>query len=386
MLRPGLSPEFRLLIDCSASGPAAAGTALSVPDGINWAVFLGLVERHRIAPAVCQRLSADNTPGPPRAVLDQLRERARRASVRALRHAAAAIELVRVFQQHGLDVLPLKGALLSRRLFGDPGIREVRDVDMLIRPSGLAAADRLLRQRGFERRFPEVEPTPRMLAALLEREQHFEYRQARTGVEVELHWQLESWDAPRIDWLWRHSQSRPGPGGAVRELDEPALLLLVVDHGARHKWFCLKWLADAAVLFARTTEAGSVPLIEAAGQLDLVRPLAQAALLVHRLYGLGLARPWLELIRREPIVQRLAGEALQALLGSERDHFRGQAGWRWLRNRRYARNLRCRAGRPPQARHLLRARDFDQVRLPDSLFWLYYPLRPLLWLCRNVIG
>lgn len=377
-------PEFRLLLDCSAPGLQGAAIAAMRPLKIDWPRFLKLVARHRVAPAVFQCLNVAGDPAVPAAVLDRLRRRAHSASVRALRHAALALELAAVFEQHGIQTLALKGAALSRRLFGDAGLREVRDADLLVRPGALADADGLLRQRGFARRFPRLDPTPRRLAALLRREQHFEYEQIHTGLRVELHWQIESWDAEGLEWLWRHSQLRTWDAGALRELDELALVLFVVAHGARHKWFCVKWLADAARLLSGIPPSAIAPLLEAARTLDLTRPLAQAALLVRQLYRVPLPAALVDLPSVEPVTPYLVREALRAMRGSVQEHLRGHSPRAWWRNRRYARSLDHRARRHWPG--MLRTRDFDLVPLPDWLFWLYYPLRPLLWLRRALRG
>lgn len=330
---------------------------------------------------VLRRLSGADILGVPAVVIDELRQLARRASTRALRHGAATLDITRRFEQQGIAVLALKGAALSQRLYGDPGMRDVRDVDVLVHPSALASADRLLLKHGYERHFPRIDPTPRVLAALLDHEQHFEYREHAKRIELEVHWRLASWSPQHVEWLWQHSSFHNWPGGAVlREPDAHALLLLVVDHGAHHKWFCLKWLADAAAMFARFPGCQIPALLESARFLDQVRPLAQAVLLVDELYGVSFEPPWRELVRSEPGARPLAEQAIEAMLGSEERHFNSH-GWACFRDQRYARNLRS---RPPFGFHVLRTRDFDEVALPDRLFPLYYVLRPLLW-CRRAI-
>jgi hypothetical protein len=56
-------------------------------------------------------------------------------------------------------VIPLKGPQLAVRLYGDPGARQVADLDFLMGPEHLPAADRVLAQRGFSR---ETAPIARL--------------------------------------------------------------------------------------------------------------------------------------------------------------------------------------------------------------------------------
>lgn len=356
------SAEFRLLIECSKPDAEAVPRFASL-GAIDWPEFLELVRRHRLAPAVSRSLSACAVPS---AIRDRLARAAYSASARALRHATAMLEVAALFDHHGIPAMAIKGATLSRRLFGDAAMRDVRDIDLLIRPEALEAAGPLLAGARFERRFPRAEPTHRMLDVMLRSEQHFEYYAPQNDVRLELHWQIESWDAAAMAWLWRRSEVRPWPGALVREPDEISHLLLAVDHGARHRWFCLKWLADAAILLTGLDDNAAAELVRAARTFGRSRPLAQAVLLVEELYGARLSA----LLPREQAAQPLARVAVRALLGSEEEHF----GMNRFRQRWYMRRLL------PHVRPAtwLRARDLENVRLPDSLLWLYYPLVPLL--------
>ena len=370
-----LNQEFRLLLDCTRPGLAPPA---SVEAALDWPAFCALAERHRVSPLASHALTGRDLP------LEALHQRARQSSVRALAHAAATFEVTDCLQTAGIDVLPIKGALLAHRLYGDFGLREVRDVDLLVPQRDLLEADYRLRELGYERRVPACEPTRRRLAVVLERDQHFEYRHRDSAVLVELHWRLEGWSAAALDWLWTHSHRGPLLGQRVRQLSDLAQLLLVVDHGAGHRWFCLKWLADAAALLAAVSDAAVAPLLAAAGLLDATRPLAQAVTLVAELYGTSLAPALTDFARREPLARALADSALEALAGTEQQYFANAGTSGWLARRRYASDLRCRPEPEPRRFALLRPRDFDELPLPDALFFLYYPLRPVLWLRRRL--
>jgi hypothetical protein len=164
------------------------------------------------------------------------------------------------------------------------------------------------------------------------------------------------------------SRPRQWMGAPVRELPDIALLPTLCDHGAQHQWFCLKWLADVALLLRAIPQSETDALRRLAGTLDLERPLAQAALLVNRLYGVpfppGVA---------DPLAGWLADRALCALLGAERDHFASEAGWGWFGNRRYESRLRKRV---PLSRTLARY----------GMVWWRFPARPLAWLGRSLFG
>lgn len=294
------------------------------------------------------------------AFVSALNARARRTSLRALRHAAATVRLIQSLAAAGIDAIPLKGAVLSDHLYGDPAVRDVRDADLLIRPGYLLDADALLRGNGYEREWPSRLPSPesRTFRRLLQDGYHFEYKHPAEKVNVELHWRFPHWSSAAVEAIWEASEVRPWRGVPVRLLaNDPLLLLLLCDHGARHRWFRLKWVVDVAVLLPHIDDVGD--LLEVAQHLDLERPLGQAVVLCNRLFGSPLPSD-LRAVAGTPECQWLAGEALQSIGAPATDYFSPRHSIRQrLRRRRYQRLLRTR-----------------------PLPWRF-PLRPLLWLHRK---
>jgi hypothetical protein len=58
-------------------------------------------------------------------------------------------ELLRACCAAGIDVLPLKGALLAARYYAEPGLRPMNDLDLLARPQDEARLVELLAQLGY---------------------------------------------------------------------------------------------------------------------------------------------------------------------------------------------------------------------------------------------
>ncbi len=383
------TPEFRLLVACSWVAPpslelqqAEQITALC-GEGITWDEFIALVDRHRIpalAYAALRRHAGDLLPDNAK---EQLKERSDLARREALRHAAEFVRLERKFTEQRIDLLPLKGPMLSLQLFGDPGMRHTRDLDLMVRPNDLARADLLLREDGY-RRFPDFELTEKRKSFLMANGQDFWYDHDTRGIHLELHWRSYLWTPERIAELWEHCRPTMQSGVQANCLDDDALLLFLCDHGARHRWFRLKWLSDVAIMIARESPQGWDNLLALAGRLDLRRPLAQSALLVHRLYGVPLAKPLSVLIGQEKTTLPLGLTALREILMSEETHGLLEKRWGILRNYWYEMRLR---NTPPYRSHLnillISIADFKEFPLPDRLFWLYLPLRPLFWLWRH---
>ena len=377
-----LTPESRLLLASTWIAPPAQAQAqaerimAACHEGIDWDEFLSLVDRHRVLVPhdALRRLVGDRLPG---RVYEQLNSRKAEACRQALRQAAELVRLHRAFAAQGIEMIPLKGVMLSVQLFGDPAVRSTRDLDLLVRTESLDEADQILRSDGYRRTFPDFELTPKRKQWILEHGLHFSYYHDQRRQLVELHWRFPLWKTEHVAELWNHCQARTWMGTSFLNLKDDALLLFLCDHGSKHQWRRIKWLGDVAGLLARERSFSWGNLLALADRFDLSRPLAQGGLLVRWLYGMPLPEPLVELIMRQRPARYLASEAVEAMLLSEEGQFALHVR---LKNGVSPARLREKLPRSVSLRSCLISTDeFRECPLPDGLFWLYFPLRPLLW-------
>ena len=103
------------------------------------------------------------------------------------------------FRQRGIDLLLLKGPFLAQRFYGGPSKRGFLDLDLLVRPEQLRAAENLLVELGYQRR-----STMLISRSLTTRFTHgFDF--AKDGLGLDIHWSLGTHASYRIDpdRLWR---------------------------------------------------------------------------------------------------------------------------------------------------------------------------------------
>lgn len=384
-----LTPEFRLLLASSWIAPAtqaaaqAERIAAACRDGVDWDVFLSLANRHRIlVPGdVLQRVLGDQFPG---RVDEQLKGRKAEACRLALRHTAELVRINQAFRAQGIDVLPMKGMMLSLQLFGDPAMRLARDLDLLVRPEKLADADRVLQAAGYRRTFPDFVMTPKREKWVLQHSHHFAYFHDDRRQLIELHWRLLQWRTVDVAELWNHCQPSSWMGTTFLNLLDDALLLFLCDHGAKHRWSRIKWLSDFAGLLAQERSFSWENILALADRFDLSLALAQAGMLVHWLYGMPLPQPLFALVANEKRAVSLGVQAVEAMLLSEEEQFALPVR---IENAVYPIRIREKLpGRVSLSNYLLSTDEFKEFPLPDSLFWLYFPLRPFLWFYHHYIG
>lgn len=384
-------PEFLLLVECSWLAPhrlhelqrTAIASRLAVP--INWDIFIDLTERHRVQTLAYIQLSRHGSGKVPENVLRHLKERSTACRLLALRQAAEFARLADRLAAAGIQVLPFKGVTLSERLFGDPGTRHSRDIDLLVKPEDIETACLILESDGYSTRPPRNSLSPRQHQSFIRHFHHFEYS-SPAGVPVELHWSLYAWPAEQVRQVWEHSVPAEYAGIGIRTLDDDMLLLTLCDHGAKHAWFRLKWLSDIVQLLTGERPEGWGSAIALAEQLDLKRTLAQAAALVHRIYGIRLPDEISALVSAEREIERLCQPALEGVSKSSEElasfgkRMEGLQAVLQIWQRRPS--LSWRTVLMPI---LTQPADYRDFPLPDSLFWLYIPLRPYFWLRRHYL-
>lgn len=377
-----LSPEFRLLLASTWIAPTswvqhqAERIEAACRDGIDWDLFLSLVARHRVLVLhdVLSRVLGSRLP---ELVHERLKSRKAAMCRLALRQAAELARLRSELGANGIEFIPMKGFMLSIQLYGDPGMRSTRDLDLLLKPEQMEEADRVLRRDGYERKFPDFEPTPKQKDWIHRNQVHFVYHHKQRQQLVELHWRLLQWRTEHVGEIWNRCQSANFLGTTFLNMTDEVLLLYLCDHGAKHAWSRIKWLNDVASILAQDRDISWENILALAEVLDLSLVLAQAGILVHWLYGLPLPPPLKELVMKEPRSAGLAIHAVDAMHLSEKGQFTHMAS---IRSVVYSTRLRKKRINTVSLRtSLLSTDEFEDLPLPDSLFRLYFPLRPLLW-------
>jgi Uncharacterised nucleotidyltransferase len=136
------------LPNAAGLGENASETGASRHNEAHWEVLISQAIQQGIAPLVAIRSRGLAIPTPVRERLESLY---RANGMRNLRLAAEEARICAALSAASVPHWPLKGPGLSERLYGDIGVRQVSDLDLLIEPAYLARTDALLEEMGFRR-------------------------------------------------------------------------------------------------------------------------------------------------------------------------------------------------------------------------------------------
>ena len=147
-------------------------------------------------------------------------------------------------EELSIEVIPLKGIYLAKNIYGNIALREMIDIDILVRPEDLEQLDAVVVDRGFT-------PMQELRGPLLEEGHNLRYIHAECGLNLEVHWNLmDPADNVSVDIedLWDRSVEVGSSKGALRNLSIEDLFLHLAVHNANHTFsFGLRGLYDLKV-------------------------------------------------------------------------------------------------------------------------------------------
>jgi len=374
------SPELRLTLALLRAALGSPPSLPTVAKPIDWAIFVATLERHRVGAFLYRQARPRLEAACPGLVVQQIREIANAVNQRALNQAAEQIRLMKALGAGGVDVKTVKGLVLGQRLYGQLGTRHVGDIDLWVQPADVARADLLLRAAGLTRSRPDLPLTPLQFKKFVQLKPEFEYRGVSRSLRVELLWRLEG--LPDHHVPWKEAATSTIGGYELRTLPPQVDALYLLQHGARHGWFRLFWLVDAALLLRDPKIHWPAVMIQAR-QLGLERPVLQAAALVETLFGISRPTALMPRGHEKAIVATLCAEASRQIAREPQEHERvGE----WARQLGYRLRLQKSVAQKFSvlAPHFFTPESWRTWPLPDRWFFLYYFLTPFLWFWRRL--
>jgi hypothetical protein len=314
----GLPAAFQLACACCIWPPSAARDAQvrAAAQGVDWARFLRVLGRQRVAGLARDALTAAAVPLP--ADVDQrLTALGQGGAMRALALAAEAVRLRRLLDVERLPALFIKGAALAELAYGSLGLKSARDVDLLVAPGDAARAFEILKREGYVVTAPASDFRPAQMQLVFEMHKDLELYHPGRGLNVELHWRLiDNHVLLREIGLGSATQEVPVLGGSLRTLGDAELFAYLCVHGASHCWFRLKWLADLNAWLTRCQPEEITGFYRYAEQLGVEACAGPALLLCNRLLGLPLPEALAPALRTRRM-RMLVDVALDAMAGSD---------------------------------------------------------------------
>ena len=269
---------------------------------MRWDFFAALAEEHGTLGLAAARLLVYNENLLPRDALESLRAWRRGRALFTLNLTAEMFRLFEAFRSSGIDALVIKGPVLSLRCYGDAGLRQYGDLDLIVRDRDIFHTSELMLQLGYEAKVP--------LAAIRSKKIPGEYafRHTRSKLLVEFHTERTFRYHPQpipLETLYRRQTQVGFDGRSVPALCVEDELILICVHGAKHLWERLVYVADVAALVSRRQLDWEL-VSSAAREIGASRMLYVGLRLATDILGVPLPGKIANLMQSDATAKRLA--------------------------------------------------------------------------------
>jgi hypothetical protein len=370
------APERAVLlqaIGCNGGGARICDHLREVSDA---EALVAAARRHGLLAILYRSVQTRCSGEIPAELRERLRDLYLRNAERNLRISAQLIAVVERFERAGVQAVPFKGPVLAEAVYGDVGMRQFADVDILVARDDVARAGDVLASLGFGL----AHGSRRVDDALLQSaECQAAFSHPTTRTSLELHWRTGPRFAhaslPAEDLI---AAALPATliGRAIPGLTPTDTYLVICVHAAHHLWDQL----EHAATLARFIRGGAIEdwprLLDRAAAYGCLRRCLIGAILARRLTGVALPPELEAAVGRDCVALELAGEA-------ERHLFDERAAAPGGGIRGIVWQSRALDSRGAAIRHLIERaitpgiRDWEWVELPPRLRGLYYAVRPV---------
>lgn len=383
------SPEMRLLLwCCKKTNEEKHQTNITniIHEGLNWDTFIRLVNYHQVLPVVYENLQKHAADKIPPHALSRLKNRGKKQKLHSMKLTAELIRIVKLCREKGIEVICLKGPVLSLQLYRDIAIRHIIDIDLLVKQEDIEKVHKLLVGSGYAALHPELFSSSLHWRVFKKSKHHIPYQHQEKSIHLEIHFRLfKNFHVfPNRELkAWNNPQSVVYAGVKLNTLAAVDNILFLFVHASIHKWHMLKWLTDIVQL-CHSQPIDWEKLFERAVEVGLERPLLQGILLLNQLFAVPLPGIFSQFPVSKTVI-KLTNHALMVIKESRESEKYGL--FFAVRERFYL--LKLKKGMKYKLRYLRDLFYLDShrslLRLPWFLFPLYLVLNPFLWFYKNYI-
>lgn len=304
--------EFELLLVCLKSNTNRDAIRGFISAGIDWQTLIPLAAQHCVRPILFRTLKSICWDAVPQEIQTELLQFTKANAQKNLLFTAELLRLVGLFRQAEIPIAAFKGPVLANLVYGDLALREFSDLDLLVPEEHVPGAEHILEDLGYQADFSD-----QYRAAFLRYQGQYAFRNRKTAISVDLHWQLSSKGIEfplHSSELWSRLKGVPLAGRVIPTLADDDLALFLAAHGTKERWRDLIWLCDFAELLRNSGNIDWNVVFHRAERAHLSRPLLSGIFLASSLLGAPASAELVDRARQNPAVQSLAKKAMAAML------------------------------------------------------------------------
>ena len=249
---------------------------------VDWDRFLELANIYQVSPLVYRSLQ--NFSSIPERVNARLREWVAEIFAYNVRNLDAARLLSGLFRREGVDAIFTKGVSYLMDVYGDIGLREMADIDLLVRPEDARKVHGILKEQGFTPSDGREDLDDYRAQKLYSRDDGICLDIHRSFIGRMLHNRILNMDVSRI---LERARELSMDGVRLRTLDIVNTLLYQCLHvSMQHSFSGVRWYVDINEFVRRHEgEINWEDVTDAAGEYRIRRPVYYTLLFARNMFG-----------------------------------------------------------------------------------------------------
>lgn len=385
-----MNNDFKTLCDlCSPN----ASYRPQITNVSNWHNILQLAIRHKVVPVLANRMKLLEI-SPPEKISQLITQHVKQNLLNGMKQTSELIKLTELFDNQDIPFLVFKGIAFNHLAGIELTQRHMGDIDILLADyDDFDKTDIALKSFGYQRlTLPSIISMNEHQKRHLKRyEKDIIYYHPEKEISLELHFKLflseKMLPLPISEIYKARSQIKIGKT-LIPVMNKADHLLYLLVHGSVCRWFRLKWLCDIPLLSNNGLDYQSPAFIKRAESLGIERMVYQGLKLSHELLKMPIAPESYFNKKYSQQSRFLINQAKASMLAEEQQNI--------PRLKKVQSLIRLTICYLPVLRadfsykfdyfrsYLIKVSDWEDLPLPSPLFWLYYPLRPILWLRRQL--
>ncbi|HZD59203.1 MAG TPA: nucleotidyltransferase family protein, partial [Anaerolineae bacterium] len=264
---------------------------------ICWESFLDSSIQHGVAPLLYFTIKSNPQFNVPEWVVEQLKDSFFASFVRQAAYHAELEQLITYLRGKGIEIIVMKGPVLSRLFYPDPALRYFVDIDLLFKEKDWGEIRSFLLKAGYiATKDCEVLP-PKLIAG--EVHEHILAFYNEDGLKVEL--KLDPFDlgvgSRMIDEIWERSTSCDFGSFTCRSLAPEHQLLHLLVHLNQHGFGKVKWFVDIAFILMNERALDWELVIHDAKREGILAPIYFSLVHVCKLFNIKMNEEILDQLR-----------------------------------------------------------------------------------------
>jgi hypothetical protein len=366
-------PEHQILICIARRDLSAADEKtlqLLFESSIDWEYLITTARRHALLPLLHKHANSDRIPGHVRSILK--RESVMNAQS-VLYLTGKALEVQKLLNAHSIENALFKGPLLSEFAYGEIGLRQAGDIDVLIHPDDFKHTKQLLESLGYQMH-PQL--TAAQQTSHLASHCEIQFTRDDWFTVVDLHWEL----SPRSfvfglsgDEVMSRLQTVSFVGNDTKTFSSEDLILYQSMHGAKHLWRRLEWIASLAELARSLEKSTWSEVVERSLKSRATRIVALGLRLIGN-FGVELPEEVLDTLDSEDHMKKFADKIWSGMFSAGSFAESTETN---LFNLQIMDRKRDALASALRAIFVPTLSDWEALSLPSIMHPLYYAFRPI---------